>query len=72
MEGKEIDCLIFINRKRENCATLLWTKMKKEERYREMTPGGRNVPAQTLVVLQGGWEEANASWAEETRREARG
>jgi hypothetical protein len=23
MEGKEIDCLIFINRKRENCATLL-------------------------------------------------
>lgn len=66
MEGKEIDCLIFINRKGEICGALLWTKVKQRERYREMTPGGRKVPEQTLTIVWGGWEEAsNASGAEE-------
>lgn len=66
MEGKEIDCLIFTNRKGEICDALLWTKVKQRERYREMTPGGRKVPEQTLTIVWGGWEEAsNASGAEE-------
>lgn len=31
MEGKKIDCLIFINRRGENCGALLWPEVKQRE-----------------------------------------
>lgn len=34
MEGKKIDCFIFINRRQENCEVLLWTKMKQRGKIR--------------------------------------
>ena len=72
MEGKETDCLIFINRKGENCGALLWTEMKQRERYRERTPGGRKVPEQILATLLGDWEKASILVEQTKCRKERG
>ena len=72
MEGKETDCLIFINRKGENCGALLWTKMKQRGRYRERTPGGRNVPEQILAILLGDEKRPVCWWSRESGRKERG
>lgn len=72
MEGKKIDCFIFINRMQENCEALLWPKMKQRgENCGAMTPGGRNVSAHVCWVLQQGRGDAGDGRVGDSERKAK-
>lgn len=71
MEGKKIDCFIFINRMQENCEALLWPKMKQRGENAERWLQVAGMCLHICSVLQQGRGEAVDGQVGDSERKAK-